>query len=58
MSSRTKLRQALRAIDDAKDHLNRAKQNVEDSTEIRRAIDELDDAENDIRRAIRELPDE
>lgn len=60
MSAKTKLRSALRAIDDAMTALRRAKNNAADSDseyQTRRAISELEDAERDIKRATRELPD-
>lgn len=55
MSTKSKLKKALNAIDDAKRALGRAQQGAPDDQDIRRAIRELDDAEGDIRRAIREV---
>lgn len=58
MSSRSKLKRALGALDDATTSLRRAlQQSDNDSADyIRRAISDLEDAENSIKRAIRELP--
>ena len=58
MSARSKLKQALSAIDDAQKSIKRAQHNVTDDSDIRRALRELDDAESDIKKAIRDLPDE
>jgi Sec-independent protein translocase protein TatA len=59
MSAKTKLRSALRSIDDAMSALRRASGNADPDSQhqIRRAMSELDDAERDIKRAIREIPD-
>jgi len=58
MSARSKLRQALDAIDNAKRHLKRIDVDSETEYEIKRAIRELDDAESEIRRAIHQIPNE
>ena len=60
MSAKSKLRSALRAIDDAASALRRARDNVDPdgAHQIRRALNELDDAERDIKRAISEIPDD
>ena len=60
MSSKSKLRNALNAIDDAKRALQQARNDsgANGEYQIRRAMRELDDAEQDIQRAIRELPEE
>lgn len=58
MSAKSKLRRAIKAINDAKSSLKKAQNNVEDNHDIRRAISELDDAEEDIKRAIHDLPEE
>lgn len=59
MSAKTKLRSALRAIDDAMSALRRARDNADPDSQhqIRRAMSELDDAERDIKRAIKEIPE-
>jgi ABC-type Zn uptake system ZnuABC Zn-binding protein ZnuA len=58
MSAKTKLKNALSAIDDAATALRRARSdaNPEVEHQIRKALSELDDAERDIKRAIREIP--
>jgi hypothetical protein len=58
MSSRTNLRRALSAMDDASTALRRALQSAEGSsaTYIRRAISEIEEAESKVKRAVRELP--
>ncbi|WP_211471953.1 hypothetical protein [Collimonas humicola] len=58
MSATAKLKSALRAIDDARTALRRAKGNADsdDEYQIRKAISELDDAERYIKRAINEVP--
>ena len=60
MSAKSKLRSALRAIDDAASALRRARDNVDPDSahQIRRALSELDDAERDIKRAISEVSDD
>jgi hypothetical protein len=57
MSAKTKLRNALDAIDNARRALKRAKHNVPDDGDIRKAIREIDEAEEEIERAIRDLSD-
>jgi hypothetical protein len=60
MSARSKLRQALDSIDDAKRRLKRARNDLgagEAYDQIRRAIRELEDAETDIQRAISDVND-
>lgn len=59
MSSKSKMKNALSAIEGARGALRRAMSTAGDDAiaEIRKAIRELDDAEEDIRRAIRQLPD-
>ena len=55
MSGKTKLKKALRSIDEAKRALNRAKHVDEAYSDAQRAIRELDDAQSDIKKAMREL---
>ena len=57
MSAKTKLRNALRAIDDARRRVKRAKETMTDDSDLRRALRELDDAYSEVERAIREIPD-
>lgn len=59
MSSRSRLRSALRAIDDAATSLKRARTAADGPAraQIQSALSDLEDAEADIKRAIRELPD-
>lgn len=59
MSAKTKLKNALSAIDHAATALRRARNdaNPDADSQIRKALSELDDAERDIKRAIREIPD-
>lgn len=58
--AKSKLRSALRAIDNAASSLRRARDNVDPDSahQIRRALNELGDAERDIKRAISEVPDD
>lgn len=60
MSVKQKLKRAVRAIEDARAALRRAKREVQsgDDRGIRTALSELDDAESYIKKAIRDLPDE
>lgn len=59
MSSRTRMKRALRAIDDAATALRHARiRTTEGRMDIDRALSELDDAEREIRRALRDLPNE
>jgi hypothetical protein len=61
MSAKSKLRSALRAIDDAASALRRARNNNVDADsehQIRRALSELDEAERYIKRAIHEVQDD
>lgn len=59
MSSKIRMKRALRAIDDAATALRHARtRTTEGRRDIDRALSELDDAEREIRRALRELPDE
>ncbi|MCK0070719.1 hypothetical protein [Kordiimonas laminariae] len=55
MSAKTKLRNAMSAIDDAKRALKRVQGIDEAYHDARRAIRYLEDAESDINRAIREV---
>jgi len=57
MSARSKLRDALSAIDDAKRKLKKVSNDIQDDTDIRRAIRELEDAESKIESAIRQVED-
>jgi len=50
-----KLKKALRAIEDAKDNIKRAKNNIPDNNDIRRADRDLDDAWSLVTKAIREV---
>jgi len=56
MSAKQKLKRALRAIDDARTTLERAKRETENNSRIRTALSELDDAESYIKKAIRGIP--
>lgn len=55
MSTRSKLRNALDAIDNARRKLKRLLRDDPTNTDLRRAIRELDDAEYQVSRAIREV---
>ena len=58
MATKTKLKRALAAIDDARTSLNRVRNEPDGRSDVRRALSDLDDAESHIKRAIRELPDD
>lgn len=55
MSAKTKLRNALSAIDDAKRRLKRVANDLDDDSDLRRSIRELEDAEGIIEAAIRDV---
>ena len=54
MSAKSKLKRALRAIEDVKRILNRARYVEEAYFDVQEALGELENAERDIKRAIRE----
>ncbi|MEA3405267.1 MAG: hypothetical protein U9R28_05960 [Pseudomonadota bacterium] len=55
MTTKSKLKNALSAIDDAKRALKRAKQVEAAYSDAGKALRELDEAENYIRKAMREV---
>lgn len=57
MSAKTKLRNALSALEDALRHVKRAKRDAPEIQDLRRAKREIEEAVAELERAIRELPD-
>ena len=55
MNTTSKLKRAIRAIEDAKRSLSRVSKIEESRSDVRRAIHDLEDAENYIRKAKREV---
>lgn len=58
MSAKSRLRQALDAVENAQRILKRIQSDPDAENQIRRAIRELDDAASEIERAIRNIPEE
>jgi len=54
VSAKTKLRNSLYAIEDARKILKRLKHHDDAGRDVRKALKELDSAESEIERAIRE----
>jgi hypothetical protein len=57
MSVKSKLKNALRAIEEAQSRLRCVASDSMAYSSVRTASRELEDAESDIKRALRELPD-
>jgi uncharacterized protein YukE len=57
MSAKTKLRNALSALEDALRHVKRAKRDAPEMQDLRGAKREIEEAVEELERAIRELPD-
>jgi len=58
ISTKSKLKRALEAIDAARRALLRAKDSLDDPPGIDLALSDMDEAESEIRRAMRDLPDD
>ncbi len=57
MSAKSKLRNALSALEDALRHVKRAKNDAPQLDDLRRAKREIEEAIDEVERTIRELPD-
>jgi hypothetical protein len=57
MSAKSKLRNALSALEDALRHVKRAKSDAPQIDDLRRAKREIEEAIDEVERTIRELPD-